>query len=180
MALGKNMKVERLIPIQKEEESEDKIVNGLVDVIIEKEVKKDLDVLVEVNVELEESKVPQIVTAIYEDIDTGSIKVFFKPSLRKTQKRILIDIEGALTINNVELLHSKVSAIFQYFDYVEVTMKNVTEIDLTVIQLFHAIRVFYYPQNKFIAINADFSRESRKLLNTCGFTEFNTQKVTSN
>ena len=73
------------------------------------------------------------------------------------------------------MLYSKVNIVFDYFDFVEVTLNNVTEIDLTVIQLFHAIRVNYWPQKKYISINAEFSRDDRKLLNSCGFTEFQTQ-----
>ena len=84
----------------------------------------------------------------YEDIETDSIKIIFTPSRRKTQKRILISIEGSLTINNVELLYSKVNGVFENYDFVEVTMKSVSEVDLTVIQLFHAIRVSYWPLKK--------------------------------
>jgi hypothetical protein len=91
----------------------------------------------------------------------------------------LIEIEGTLTINNVDLLYSKVNIVFDYYDFVEVTLKNVSEIDLTVVQLFHAIRVNYWPQQKYISINAEFSRDDRKLLNTCGFTEFQTQVAAS-
>jgi hypothetical protein len=74
-------------------------------------------------------------------------------------------------------LYSKVNGVFENYDFVEVTMNNVSEIDLTVIQLFHAIRVTYWPLKKYISINAEFSRDDRKLLNTCGFTEFQTQKT---
>ena len=103
---------------------------------------------------------------VYENVELENLKIIFTPSRRKTQKRILIAIEGSLTINHVELLYSKVNLVFDYFDFVEVNLNNVTDIDLTVIQLFHAIRVNYWPQQKFISINAEFSRDDRKLLNT--------------
>ena len=112
-----------------------------------------------------------------EDVVTDSIKISFKPSRRKTQKRIFIDIEGNATIKNAELLYSNVKAVFDHFDHVEINMTNIKEVDLSVIQLFHVIRVNYYSQNKFIYLNADFAREDRKLLNVCGFTEFQTQKT---
>lgn len=116
----------------------------------------------------------------FEDIENDSIKIAFKPSKRKTQKRIFIDVEGEATIKNVELLYSKVNPVFEFFDHVEINMNNIKSVDLSVIQLFHAIRVNYFPQDKFIYLNADFSREDRKLLNICGFTEFQTQKVSQN
>ena len=115
-----------------------------------------------------------------EDVETDSIKISFKPSRRKTQKRIFIDIEGDATIKNAELLYSNVNAVFAHFDHVEINMSNISAVDLSVIQLFHVIRVNYFTQDKFIYLNADFTRSDRKLLNTCGFTEFQTQKVVQN
>ena len=164
MALGKNMKVDRLIPLEVENISENI------------DVSSDLVENLEVQVETEHQTKSEP-TIQYEDIENETLKMIFIPSRRKTQKRILINIEGALNINNVDLLYSKVNVVFENYDFVEVTMTNVTEIDLTVIQLFHAIRVAYLPQNKYITINSEFSRDDRKLLNICGFVELQTQKT---
>jgi hypothetical protein len=193
MALGGNMKIDRLIPVKEIEVKSE----------VRTEVKTEAEVKNEVKIE-DVSVVAEVVTSAsaviidepqpqsqsqsqpesqaqpesqYEDIEMDSIKIVFTPSRRKTQKRILISIEGSLTINNVELLYSKVNGVFENYDFVEVTMKSVSEIDLTVVQLFHAIRVSYWPLKKYISINAEFSRDDRKLLNTCGFTEFQTQKT---
>lgn len=119
-------------------------------------------------------------TFIKQDIETETIKIVFKPSRRKTQKRIFIDIEGEATIKNADLLYSNVNDVFEHFDHIEINMSNIKKVDLSVIQLFHMIRVNYFPQNKFIYLNADFNREDRKLLTICGFTEFQTQKVAQN
>ncbi len=210
MALGKNMKVDRLIPLNENSEEvnkqddflfelnlNDSSINDLVhtdenrvttfpeisldlsEKSVDSEIKseeldanpKAIEKVKEINEVIEvKSEIP-----VYENVELENLKIIFTPSRRKTQKRILIAIEGSLTINNVELLYSKVNIVFDYFDFVEVTLNNVTEIDLTVIQLFHAIRVNYWPQKKYISINAEFSRDDRKLLNSCGFTEFQTQ-----
>ena len=202
MALGKNMKVDRLIPLVDENNVENEKVDIkldltdsinelvkdgensiLIDLNLDNEDKKNSseEVKIEVISEFKEKVVEDIPqtnsqsSIVYENIETDSLKIIFTPSRRKTQKRILINIEGSLTINNVEVLFSKVNVVFDYFDFVEVNLNNVTEIDLTVIQLFHAIRVNYWPQKKYISINAEFSRDDRKLLNSCGFTEFQTQ-----
>ncbi len=209
MALGKNMKVDRLIPLKDEKErssskeseknteskeelnkvettpeetsnvsvSLDDFFEALDQPVEEVQptmVEEVLEVAPEivettVNSETKETLVPH-----YEDIENDDFKLLFKPSRRKTQRRMIITIEGNLTIRNVELLHSKVHEVFDYYDFAEINLANITDIDLTVVQLFHAIRVHFYPLNKFISINADLSREDRKLLNTCGFTEFNT------
>jgi hypothetical protein len=210
MALGKNMKVDRLIPLNQNSEEvnkqddflfelnlNDSSINDLVNTdenkvttfpeisldlseqSVTSEIKseeldanpKAIENVNEINEVIEvKSEIPS-----YENIELENLKIIFTPSRRKTQKRILISIEGSLTINNVELLYSKVNLVFDYFDFVEVNLNNISEIDLTVIQLFHAIRVNYWPQKKYISINAEFSRDDRKLLNSCGFTEFQTQ-----
>ena len=175
MALGGNMKIDRLIPVKETEVKTEVRIEESVDVgasasaVIIDEPRAESQPQLESQLESQSQ---------YEDIETDSIKIVFTPSRRKTQKRILISIEGSLTINNVELLYSKVNGVFENYDFVEVTMKSVSEVDLTVVQLFHAIRVSYWPLKKYISINAEFSRDDRKLLNTCGFTEFQTQKTT--
>ncbi len=196
MALGKNMKVDRLIPskkvdVQSETEQAETPLSVSLDeffgesstsapepeeIEVENVVSAEIEP-VESKTVVEEIKTEAAPATPFEDVDEETIKIVFTPSRRKTQKRILISIEGNLTIRNVELLYSKVNAVFENYDFVEVTLTNVTEIDLSVVQLFHTIRVTYYPQQKFIAINAEFSRNDRKLLNTCGFTEFQTQKT---
>lgn len=213
MALGKNMKVDKLIPLNENSEEVNKQEDflfelNLNDSEITDSVKDDENVVItmpEISLDLSEQtvdseikseellvnpitseKVNETIEVIkeseskseiptYENVELENLKIIFTPSRRKTQKRILIAIEGTLTINNVELLYSKVNLVFDYFDFVEVNLNNITEIDLTVIQLFHAIRVNYWPQKKYISINAEFSRDDRKLLNSCGFTEFQTQ-----
>jgi hypothetical protein len=222
MALGKNMKVDRLIPLSDENKNnvedgfdinldlnesldelsleeekssimdltlDDEVINEVVeDVQNEEVVILNLDEISEpepqsdpqAQAEPQPQSQPEAQSQpaiVYENVETDSLKIIFTPSRRKTQKRILINIEGALTINNVDVLYSKVNVVFDNYDFVEVTMTNVTDIDLTVIQLFHAIRVSYWSQKKYISINAEFSRDDRKLLNTCGFTEFQTQKT---
>lgn len=201
MALGKNMKVDRLIPLkgdkerssskESEKKAESKEELSKIEAASEEtsNVSVSLDDFFEALDQPKEEVVevaPERVEVVvkedenvllapqYEDIEKEGFKLIFKPSRRKTQRRMIITIEGNLTIRNVELLHSKVHEVFSYYDFVEINLANISDVDLTVVQLFHAIRVHFYPLNKFISINADLSREDRKLLNTCGFTEFNT------
>ena len=163
MALGKNMKVDKLIPLKKEIE-------------VQTETKNEVEVIAQSKPQSKPKPQPDDGPQL-EDINDENVKVVFTPSRRKTQKRILISIEGKVTINTIELIYSKVNSVFESYDFVEVTLKNISEIDLTIIQLFHTIRVSYYSVKKYISINADFSRDDKKLLNACGFTEFQTQKV---
>ncbi len=196
MALGKNMKVDRLIPLKKE----DKAVDAIPPVVEEQTIaSEELEISPAVSVSLDEFfdnltseepvKTPEVTqesvevlqvetpesqetTNTYTDVVLEDLTLTFKPSRRKTQRRMIISLEGNLTIKHVELLYSKVHSVFENYDIAEINLTNISDIDITVIQLFHAIRVHFYPLNKFITIQADLSREDRKLLNTCGFTEF--------
>jgi ABC-type transporter Mla MlaB component len=180
MALGKNMKVDRLIPLKKEDKALEAIppvaqeeitpaVSVSLDEFFENLTSNEAVKATEVTPENTESSEP---STIYTDVVLEDLTLNFKPSRRKTQRRMIISLEGNLTIKHVELLYSKVHSVFENYDIAEINLTNISDIDITVIQLFHAIRVHFYPLNKFIAIQADLSREDRKLLNTCGFTEF--------
>jgi len=180
MALGKNMKVDRLIPLKKEDKAleatppvaQEEITSAVsvsLDEFFDNLTSNEAVKATEVTPENTESSEP---STIYMDVVLEDLTLNFKPSRRKTQRRMIISLEGNLTIKHVELLYSKVHSVFENYDIAEINLTNISDIDITVIQLFHAIRVHFYPLNKFIAIQADLSREDRKLLNTCGFTEF--------
>ena len=205
MALGKNMKVDRLIPLKKEDKvnvepsplNEDLKGENLSQETDQEVVESEVTPAVSVSLDeffenlspattteniLEEPAKPaelkpenseNVDQAIsYEDVLLEDLTLMFKPSRRKTQRRMIINLEGNLTIKHVDLLYSKVHSVFENYDIAEINLTNITDIDITVIQLFHAIRVHFFPMDKFITIQADLSREDRKLLNTCGFTEF--------
>jgi len=202
MALGKNMKVDRLIPLKKEDKVNEETtasIENLKEEILSNEPIQEEEATPTVSVSLDEffeNLAPTTSTAdtqvqpekpielkpentenseqvaIYEDVLLEDLTLLFKPSRRKTQRRMIINLEGSLTIKHVDLLYSKVHSVFENYDIAEINLTNITDIDITVIQLFHAIRVHFFPLDKFITIQAELSREDRKLLNTCGFTEF--------
>jgi len=105
--------------------------------------------------------------------------VEFIPSKRKTQKKVFVHLSGDLTIRNVNLLKDKIPALFDEFDHVELVLKEIKGIDITTIQLFNLMRVNYHSFGKFTYINAELTAEQKKMLNTCGFSEFNSQITAS-
>lgn len=194
MALGKNMKVDRLIPLKKEDKTSETLPP-----VVSEPIENQETISPSVSVSLDdffdnltvtqatnepvtpaensealkvEASASSENNTVYTDVVLEDLTLNFKPSRRKTQRRMIISLEGNLTIKHVELLYSKVHSVFENYDIAEINLTNISDIDITVIQLFHAIRVHFYPLNKFITIQADLSREDRKLLNTCGFTEF--------
>lgn len=195
MALGKNMKIDRLIPAAKVKKSvsDENLKEDQIDLkkevsndeTIEAKVSVSLDdffdslsneplpqeTIISEEVKLEEVKQTESVDNHELDIDRENFKMIFKPSRRKTQKRILIHIEGELTIKNCEILNKNIQKVFQDFDNVELILNNITEIDVTFMQMYHTIKSFYLPLDKFLSMNADWSKEDKKILAVSGFSD---------
>jgi hypothetical protein len=197
MALGKNMKIDRLIPVAKvkksvsDEKSNEDQTNTHNEVLAEDKAETKVSVSLDdffdslnseettnqeiANTQADETvviKPTDEITDGYElDIDEENFKMIFKPSRRKTQKRILINLEGELTIKNCEVINTNINKVFEEFDNVELILNSIKEIDLTFIQLYQNIKSFYLPLSKFLSMNAEWSKEDKKILATCGFSD---------
>jgi len=196
MALGKNMKIDRLIPVAKvkkstsDEKSKEEQTNKQNEFLTEENTEPKVSVSLDdffdsltseetVNQEIVEIQTNEKIDAKstenidgYElDINEENFKMLFKPSRRKTQKRILINLEGELTIKNCEVINSNINKVFEEFDNVELILNSIKEIDLTFIQLYQNIKSFYLPLSKFLSMNAEWSKEDKKILATCGFSD---------
>ncbi len=196
MALGKNMKIDRLIPVAKvkkstsDEKSKEEQTNKQNEFLTEENTEPKVSVslddffdsltseetvnqeIVEVQTnEKTEAKSTENIDGYELDINEENFKMLFKPSRRKTQKRILINLEGELTIKNCEVINSNINKVFEDFDNVELILNSIKEIDLTFIQLFQNIKSFYLPLSKFLSMNAEWSKEDKKILATCGFSD---------
>ena len=183
MALGRNLKLDRLIPLDqlneqinaaKEKEVE---VNQVSDTFNQPVVPIDLSEQVEpVKQEVETLDAMSYLAPI----ETDNLKVEFVPSKRKTQKRVFANITGNLSVVDAELLKSRIPSLFAHFDHVELNLTDITGLDTSIIQLFNLMRVQFHSLGKFTYINAELPKEIRVLLTTCGFSEFSTQKIASN
>jgi hypothetical protein len=196
MALGKNMKIDRLIPVAKvkkstsDEKSKEEQTNKQNEFLTEENTEPKVSVslddffdsltseetfnqeIVEVQTnEKTEAKSTENIDGYELDINEENFKMLFKPSRRKTQKRILINLEGELTIKNCEVIKSNINKVFEDFDNVELILNSIKEIDLTFIQLYQNIKSFYLPLSKFLSMNAEWSKEDKKILATCGFSD---------
>ena len=182
MALGKNIKIDKVIPEENNASEENEFsldltseikpeIQKMKPVLENSMIKDELVVLKEENIATssdEERYAP-------DDVELEDIKIYYKPSKRKTQKRIMISLEGSFTLKNIHLLKQNIPAIFEHYDFLELKLDNITDVDVSAIQLFHLMRFIYGPQKKFVAIKASFTDAQAKLLNTCGFYEFQTQ-----
>lgn len=192
MALGKNMKIDRLIPVAKvksskvESDSHPESVNPSVESPNESEESKNIESNVSVSLDaffdsLSETtpqdtievpnKEEDPILSTPSDIEEDGFKMLFKPSRRKTQKRVLIHLEGELTIKNSEVIASNLKHVFENFDHVELILNEVSEVDLTFVQLFQQFKAFYLPLEKFLSLTVNWSKEDKKMLTSCGFSE---------
>lgn len=173
MGLGKNMKIDHLIPLDK---SNDKsTIKDDTSSMNNEFFESNSEVIIDLGNSNEKKEITENNdNTVIEDIITEDLKVIFSPSKRKTQKRIIISIEGSLTINFIGLLKDKIEKIYELFDHVELNIMNISKIDITAIQLFHLMHSKFSVNEKFTYINAEFSRDDRKLLNASGFADFQT------
>lgn len=104
-------------------------------------------------------------------IDQKGIKVVFTPSKRKTTRRINVLIEGEFTVNTIDLIKERVPDIFDNYDYVNVSLKSIKQIDLSAIQLFYVLRTSYGSSNKKISVDAELSGEDKMMIHICGFDD---------
>lgn len=192
MALGKNMKIDRLIPVAKVKSS--KVVSNTdiepAQSITEITTEGDETKIIETNVSVslddffdslsetpsqasnDDANIEQNNTSITPlDIEKDGFKMIFKPSRRKTQKRVLIHLEGELTIKNSEVIASNLKHVFENYDHVELILNEVSEVDLTFVQLFQQFKAFYLPLEKFLSLTVNWSKEDKKMLTSCGFSE---------
>lgn len=184
MALGKNIKIDKLIPAKEEEKVNEPQVQDeggkknekvQVEAVKETPIEQSTDGKEERQEPKQKEVSSQNGRPVPDDIVELDLSVEFKPSKRKTQKRIIVTIKGDISVKNIHLLKEKVPFIFEHYDFVEVKLQEITAIDVAALQLFHLMRVLYGHDKKFVAINAEFTDEQQQLLTACGFTEFHTQ-----
>jgi len=170
MALGKKLKLDKLIPLIDLSENNENEVS--------KERTEEVNLTPEEPVLSHELLVPTESTFSFLDpIETENMKVEFVPSKRKTQKKIFVHLSGSLTIQNIGEMKNRIPLLFDEYDHVELVLKEVIGIDITAIQLFNIMRVNYHAFGKHTYINAELTNEQKKMLSTCGYSEFNTQKA---
>lgn len=108
-------------------------------------------------------------------IENYSVEII--PSKRKTIKKTKVILSGKLTIENILLIKESLLSVFETYDFVDIVLEKVDQIDLTIIQLLHAINTEFTAQNKSITLKSNFSDEINQLITNAGFRGM-FQKVT--
>lgn len=166
MALGKNMKVDKLIPKKEDKKEKD----------VKPEIKEEAKAETKEGIEPEDASIHSVDAKNYpDDVDEQNIKIFFTPSRRKKTRRINVLMEGEFTINNVTLVKEKLQKVFENFDHIDFVLKNIHQIDLSALQLLHTIKAIYTPEGKIVTIDAELSTDDKSLIYSSGLTELLTK-----
>ncbi len=104
-------------------------------------------------------------------VEDSNIKISLFPSKRKTIKKINVVIEGEFNIKSVQLVKDNCQKLLQYYDVVNITLKNVTDIDLAAIQLIHVLNSSSMFMQKTITIESELSKDDKALILGSGLME---------
>lgn len=171
MGLGKNMNFTQHISTQRSEKQDvisdqnsDTIQSVTENIVPEKTADSVIN-------KIQKSTQAEAVPDFLHEIISSGFTARFTPSRRKTTRRVGVLIEGELTIQSALVLKDRMNHVFENYDFVDFTIRNVQQVDLAGIQFFYFLKKLFVPQGKTISVDAEFSKEDRQLIDTCGFQE---------
>lgn len=137
MALGKNIKLDKLIPESKKKADVKKMVDKTskrASNQTEKVLKKGQEKTVE---------------------EHQGIRIIIEPSRRKKVKKVTVYLEGEIDIQNAEFLSNKIKEVIATFDIIDVKLREVEGLDLTAIQILYYFTNFYNKGKKTISFHIE-------------------------
>jgi hypothetical protein len=146
MALGKNIRVDKLIPELKEESTiEEKLNTSLKKSAVSKKaiVKKD------------EIKKKEVKAIEFEEHFEEGIKFIIEPSRRKTVSKVKVFIEGKLGVYNAEYLTNKIKEVIVSYNVIDIKLRNIEDLDLSSIQIFHYFTNHYNDGKKIVLFHIE-------------------------
>ena len=87
------------------------------------------------------------------------------PSKDKAEKRVTILFENDLSLSTIENIIEKVKEAFTNYNFLDINLRNVNNMDLSYIQLFYSIKATAKKLNKIVSFDAQISDELRLLYN---------------
>ena len=108
-------------------------------------------------------------SATIEEQESTRYSVVIEPSRRKAVKKTKITLEGELTIGHSSDIHAKIAPILEEYEQFSFSLKEVQELDLSIIQMLYSYKAELEKIGKTVNISADLSRELKQLVQTNGF-----------
>lgn len=85
------------------------------------------------------------------------------PSKKKGENKVSLVLENELTIFSIEKMREKIIDSVLRYDEIDFQLKNITNMDLTFIQLFYSIKVTSEKLNKKVSFNIDLAEDVKSL-----------------
>lgn len=86
-----------------------------------------------------------------------------KPSKKKGEKKVSIILDNELTIFSIEKLYEKIIENILKYDQIEIHLKNVSNMDLTFVQLFYSVKITADKLKKTVQFKTDLSEDIKSL-----------------
>lgn len=97
-------------------------------------------------------------------------------SRRKTVNRLNVVLEGEVCLKNVNQLAKQLQPMVKEYDYLNLQLKNISEFDLSSIQLLWHLKRKAQNQGKTVAIVAQLSQEIQQVIKTAGLNKVISEK----
>lgn len=157
MALGKNMKIDKLIPD----------TTDILSVEKENMNEKDKQTSNNITVEKENKKQLSNINEIVENNET--YKIIITPSLRKKVRKVKIEIEGDVSITNIYKIKNEIIPILENYDFVDFNLDKIENLDICCVQLLLAIRMYFNAMEKEVNLKINLPDGLKNIISTAGF-----------
>ena len=94
-----------------------------------------------------------------------------KPSKKKGENKVSIMLENELTIFSIENMKDKIIEAVKKYDIIEFKLNNVSNMDLTFVQLFYSIKTFAERLNKKISFDVELPDDIESLFSNSGLNK---------
>ena len=101
--------------------------------------------------------------------EDAQVNIRLQPSRRKKVKKTKMIMEGMLTLAHAEAIRDSLVSTLQDYDMIDISLQGVTQIDLAILQVLHAVK--HHSDDKKITIDAVIPFDLKLVIDRAGFNE---------
>lgn len=105
-----------------------------------------------------------------EQKNKASYKVEIIPSRRKAVKKTNVELSGALVISNADSIKTEIKDVFTEYTIISIILKDVEELDLSILQLLYMYKTKYEMEGKEVTIMTNLPNPLKELISVNGFS----------
>lgn len=155
MALGNNMKIDKLIPDN----------DG--DIKIENTIEGDEQLSNKASIDNENVEIESNHRDIIECNET--YRVIITPSLRKKVRKVKIEIEGDVSITNIYKIKNEIIPILENYDFIDFNLDKIENLDICCVQLLLAIKMYFNAMEKEVNLKINLPDGLKNIISNAGF-----------